>query len=510
MTTPQQPPNATAVRGLGWDIDSPFASNRGELLPVGSFGHTGFTGTSIWIDPLTNTYIILLANSVHPHLSPAGSAVSLRSRLATATAAALKLNPSNDEKLRLARITGYSETAAAGRRFGVRNGEAKLGIDVLEARNFDALQRPDGRKRRIGLVTNQTGLDSEGRRTIDVLARAPGVELAAIFSPEHGLAGKFDTTSIPQEKDEASGVPVYATYGATDAQRHPPQEIVNKLDAIVYDIQDVGVRFYTYETTMAYFLEAAAKANIDIYVLDRPDPITGAYVQGPISDPATCMAENCRFVNYHPMPVRHGMTIGELAKFYNAERHINARLTVVPMEGWVRGDWFDSTGLAWTNPSPNMRSLTEATLYPGVGLIEGANVSVGRGTDAPFEVVGAPWIKARELSAYLNRRGISGVRFVPISFTPAGSRFANQLCQGVNLVVLERNLIDAPELGVELASALHKLYPNEFRLDKLMELMSSKPLVDAIGAGQDPRLIAEDWRDALEQFQTVRKKYLIY
>ncbi len=511
MTTPQQPANQTAVRGFGWDIDTAFATNRGELLPVGSYGHTGFTGTSIWIDPTTNTYVILLANGVHPR-GGGGPLISLRARVATAAAAALNLKVSDDEKLRLARITGYNE--AVGRRFFSRNGQAKLGIDVLETHNFDALQRVQkkhgGDAVRIGLVTNHTGLDSEGRRTIDVLAHAPGVQLAAIFTPEHGIAGKFDTTNIPQEKEPVTGTPVYSVYGATDAQRHPPQQIVDTLDAIVYDIQDIGVRYYTYETTLGYFLEAAAKANIDIFVLDRPNPITGVSVQGYVSDPSTCTQNGCKFVNYHPLPVRHGMTIGELGKLFNGERNINARLTVVPMEGWIRGDWFDSTGLTWTNPSPNMRSLTEATLYPGVALIEGANVSVGRGTDTPFELLGAPWIKARELASYLNQRQLAGVRFVPIAFTPTAARYKDQLCQGVNIVVVDRNALDAPELGVELAVALHKLYPSEFTLDKTMELIASKPVFDAIASAADPRVMEQNWREGLDQFQTIRKKYLIY
>ncbi len=502
MTTPQQPPNSTGVRGLGWDIDSPLASNRGELLPVGSFGHTGFTGTSLWMDPVTNTYIIVLSNAVHPR-GGTNWMVSIRSRVATAVAAALELKVSEKEKLRLARITGYNEAANAPRRIPFRNGAVQNGIDVLQAHDFDVL-RSSG-KRKIGLVTNQTGLDLQGRRTIDVLAKAPGIELAAIFSPEHGVTGTLDTSDISNSRDAATGIAVYSVYGNTDAKRRPPEEVLKTLDAVVYDIQDAGVRFYTYETTMGYFLEATARAGIEMIVLDRPDPITGAAVQGPILE-----AGRENFVGYSTVPVRHGMTMGELAKMYNGERKINARLAVVPAQGWMRGDWFDSTGLAWTNPSPNLRSLTEATLYPGVALVEGTNVSVGRGTDTPFEVLGAPWVKPREFAEYLNARNISGVRFVPITFTPASGKYQEQACGGVNMVLLDRNALDSPELGIELASALRKLYPNQFQMEKMIDLLANKPTFDAIGAGVDPRRIAEDWREGLEQFQELRKKYLLY
>lgn len=265
------------------------------------------------------------------------------------------------------------------------------------------------------------------------------------------------------------------------------------------------MRFYTYETTLGYFLEAAAKAGTDIIVLDRPNPITGSFVQGPLSDPGR---EN--FTNYTTVPVRHGMTMGELAQMFNTERHINAHLQVVPMEGWVRGDWFDSTGLTWINPSPNLRSLTQATLYPGVGLIEGANVSVGRGTDTPFELLGAPWMNGHQLADYLNARSISGVRFVPVSFTPTESRYAGQICNGVNIVLIDRNAFDGPELGIELASTLEKLYPEKFQVEKIQDLLLNQSVYDAITRGDDPRRIAEDWRVALESFQALRQKYLIY
>ena len=502
MTRPEQPPSAPVLRGFGWDIDSPFSSNRGDLLPVGGFGHTGFTGTSMWIDPTTQTYIILLTNAVHPRGK--GNAIALRSKVATAVAAALPLTTSEKESLRWESITGYNEAQSAARRMSVRNGSVKNGIDVLEEHAFDVLQLA-GRKKRIGLVTNQTGVDADGRRTIDVLAGAAGVSLEAIFSPEHGVTGTLDTTDINNSKDAATGVPVYSVYGATDAARRPAADVMKSLDAVVIDIQDAGTRFYTYETTLGYFLEAAAKAGIELTVLDRPDPITGSFVQGPVSD-----AGHESFTNYWTMPVRHGMTVGELAKMFNAERNIDAKLTVVAMEGWQRGDWFDSTGLGWVNPSPNLRSVTEAALYPGVALIEGTNVSVGRGTDTPFELVGAPWIKSKELAAYLNGRGIAGVRFVPVTFTPTASAHAGQKCEGINISLVERNALDAPELGIELASALRTLYPTDFKMERMADLLVNQAAYDGLVAGRDPRRIAQDWQDELEKFQLLRQKYLIY
>jgi len=502
MTTPQQPPTATVLRGFGWDIDSPFSSNRGDLLPVGSFGHTGFTGTSIWIDPTTRTFIILLANAVHPRGK--GSAVALRSRVATAVAANLPLTVSEQDELRWKSITGYNEAQTAARRVAARNGAVQTGIDVLEAHNFDPLRATTGKKK-IGLLTNQTGIDLQGRRTIDVLAQAQGISLDAIFSPEHGVTGALDTTHIDESRDAATGIPVYSVYGATDAARRPSPDVLKNLDAVVIDLQDAGTRFYTYETTLGYFLEGAAKAGIEIIVLDRPNPITGSFVQGAISDsgPET-------FLHYFPVPIRHGMTLGELAKMFNAERNINARLTVVPMEGWMRGDWYDSTSLPWINPSPNLRSLTEATLYPGVATVEGTNVSVGRGTDTPFELLGAPWIKGTQLAKYLNDRNIPGVRFVPISFTPNASVYAGQKCEGVNIAVVDRNAFDAPEMGLELASALHKLYSEQYHMERMIELLLNQKAYDALAAGQDPRRITEDMREGLEKFERLREKYLIY
>ncbi|HEY6352463.1 MAG TPA: exo-beta-N-acetylmuramidase NamZ domain-containing protein [Candidatus Angelobacter sp.] len=504
MTTPQQPPNSTDLRGLGWDLDSWLSSNRGDLLPVGSFGHTGFTGTSIWIDPYTKTYIILLTNSVRPRPAGGPPTVSLRARVANAVASVLNLQVTDAGREKVLTITGYNDAAANARHVPARNGHVLTGIDVLEQENFAPLKQ--GKEQMtIGVLTNQTGLDAQGKRTIDVLAAAPGIKLAAIFSPEHGISGTADTTSIGNSVDTATGVPIYSLYGGTGAKRRPPVEILKTLDAVVMDVQDVGARFYTYAATLGYLLEAAAQSNIEVVVLDRPNPITGSFVQGPMSQP-----ELEDINNYYPVPVRHGMTLGELGQMFNVERKIGARLRVIPMQGWLRGDWFDSTGVVWTNPSPNLRSMNEAVLYPGVGLIERTNVSIGRGTDTPFELVGAPWIDPRAFAGFLNARLIPGVRFVPVTFTPVSGPYANQSCGGVNLIVTERNVLDSPELGMELASVLRTLYPNDWKTAKFTELLANQHAFEQFNAGNDPRNMAEDWREDMEKFHAVRARHLLY
>jgi uncharacterized protein YbbC (DUF1343 family)/CubicO group peptidase (beta-lactamase class C family) len=502
MTTPQQPPNATEVRGLGWDIDSSFSSNRGALLPVGSFGHTGYTGTSLWIDPYTNTYVILLTNSVLPRQGPA--IISLRSRVATAVAGVLHLDVTSADREKQLAITGYNEAATASRHLAARNGHVLTGIDVLEQDNFASLKK-DKEQMTIGLLTNNTGLDARGRRTIDVLAAAPGVKLAAIFAPEHGIFGAQDDLKVQNTTDTVTGVPVYSMYGGTDAKKRPPLDVLKTLDAVVFDVQDAGGRFYTYPATLGYLLEAAAQTNTEVIVLDRPDPVTGSFVQGPMSQP-----DLLNFNNYHPIPLRHGMTLGELAQLYNDEKKIGARLRVIPMQGWLRGDWFDSTGIVWINTSPNLRSVNEAELYTGVAIVEGTNVSVGRGTDTPFEVLGAPWIDPHTFSDYLNARLIPGVRFVPVTFTPVSGPYANQLCKGVNIIVTDRTVLDAPEMGIELAVALRKLYPDNWKIERMLALLANRQVFEAVVNGEDPRSIAQGWQDELEKFKEMRQKYLIY
>ena len=496
MTTPQTPPNKMVLRGLGWDIESPFASNRGELYGVGSFGHTGFTGTSLWIDPVTKTYVIILTNRVHP--DGKGDVVPLRTQVATLVAGAL--GPASAEQVLASRrsLTGYFELMKGYRLQGLRNGKVKTGIDVLEGENFAPLEG-----KRVGLITNHTGLASDGRRSIDVLYRAPGVRLVALFSPEHGLAGSAaEGAPVDSTRDAATGLPVYSLFG--DVER-PTGAMLEGIDALVFDIQDVGARFYTYITTLGYTLEAASQKGMEFYVLDRPNPIDGVDVQGPLLD-----LDLRSFIGYFSMPVRHGMTVGELAEMYNHENHLDAKLHVVKMRDWQRTDWFDETGQSWIPPSPNLRNLTEEILYPGVCLVEGANVSLGRGTDSPFEMVGAPWINGKELAAYLNGREIQGVRFLPMDFRPLTSNFAGELCHGVQIVLLDRQALEPTEMGVELVAALWKLFPKEFNLDGSRRLIGSHKVVESIRAGRDPQRIWYDWQEALEKFKKLRAQYLLY
>jgi uncharacterized protein YbbC (DUF1343 family) len=506
MTTPQQPTWSTDVRGLGWDIASPFANVRGDLLPAFSFGHTGYTGTSLWIDPTTQTYIILLTNSVHPVDGPDSWArVALRGKVANAVVSAL----SPDIDRRVARekkpITSYTETMAGVADPMPRSGRVLNGIDVLEAESFASLSG-----KRIGLLTNQTGVDRNGNRTIDVLACAPGVKLVKLFSVEHGIAGTKDDENINDRVDAKTGLSIEGVYGLTPETRRPSATQLSGIDTLVIDIQDLGIRFYTYEASMAEFMSAAANNNEDVVILDRPNPLNGRDVQGPMTD------EDDLWPNFNMrVPIRHGMTLGELAQMINSERKMGTKLRVIQMQGWSRGDWFDSTGLLWTNPSPNMRSLNAATLYPGVAQLEaqGSNVSVGRGTDTPFEIIGAPWISvaaAIQLAGYLNSREIPGVRFVARQFTPSSYIFANQACGGVNLIVTERNRLDSPLLGAELISALAKFFPNDFHADANRKLVGNKEVLDALNSGKDPKAVAIEWQEAIERFKETRAKYVIY
>ena len=494
MTEPQTPVDSMALRGLGWDVDSPFASNRGELFPVGSYGHTGFTGTSVWIDPISKTYVIILTNRVHPNGK--GDVIDLRVRIATLVAAAL--GPTSAGKILNSRksLNGFYELMGGYRVSGLRNGKVETGIDVLESEHYAALKGL-----RIGLITNETGRDADGRLTYQLLHDAPGVKEVALFSPEHGFYGKADEP-VSSTHEPSTGLPIYSLYGNNE---RPTAEQLDGLDALVYDIQDAGERFYTFITTLGYAMEAAGKKGIAFYVLDRPDPINGSITEGPVLDPGLRS-----FVGYFEMPVRHGMTVGELAEMYNQEEHLGVKLHVIKMRGWQRTDWFDETGLTWLNPSPNLRSLAETVLYPGVAMVEGSNVSVGRGTDTPFEVLGAPWMDGSRLAQYLNERDIQGVRFIPMDFTPQSGKFSGQVCHGVQIMLLDRQALDSPEMGVEIASALYHLFPNDFEIDKTLQLIGSHSVIESIKSGQDPRRIEYDWLAGLEKFRKLRGKYLLY
>ena len=494
MTTPQSPANKMVLRGLGWDINSPLSSCRGDLFPVGSFGHTGFTGTSIWIDPVSKTYLILLTTRLHPQGK--GEVVPLRSKIANICAAAFG-TPSPENVARSERLEAaqYRATTTSPDQ-EARNEVVQTGITVLDKENYASLSGLN-----VGVITNHSGLDSEGRSTLDLLARAPGVKLRAVFVPEHGLSGQSEG-KVLSNSNFRKGLPLYSLYG--DVSR-PTDKMLSGLDALVFDIQDAGARFYTYITTMAYAMEAAARKQIGFCVLDRPNPLTAAVVQGPVMD-----RELKSFTGYFPLPARHGMTVGELAEMFNEENNIGARLHVVKMRGYRRTDWYDDTGLHWVNPSPNLRTLAQAALYPGVAMVEGTNVSVGRGTGSPFELLGAPWINGRNLADYLNKRIIQGVRFISVDFVPNSDRFKNERCQGVQIVLVDRQALDTAALGVEIASALYKLYPREFQIDKTLSMIGSKAVLQAIKEGQNPDSIIRGWQPALEAFLGLRAKYLLY
>ena len=499
MTRPRLVSTTGATRGLGWDINSSFSTNRGELFPLGSFGHTGFTGTSIWIDPSSQMFVIFLSNRVHP--DGKGDVGPLRGRVASIVAGAIT-DVSVAQHAREQSANYYAETIRALQQFAPRNeGSATsvkvlTGIDVLERDNFKPLAGL-----RIGLITNHTGRNREGRQTIDVLNKAPGVKLVALFSPEHGIRGLADE-KISDSKDEATGLPIYSLYGES---RRPKPEQLKELDALVYDIQDVGVRFYTYISTLGYVLEEAAMVKLPVFVLDRPNPIGGVDVEGPIAD-----QDKLSFISYHTIPTRHGLTIGELAQLFNRQRNIGADVRVIKMDGWRRAMWFDETNLTWINPSPNMRSLTEATLYPGVGLLETTNVSVGRGTDTPFEIVGAPWIQGDKLADFLNQRGIPGVRFVPVRFTPKASVFKDESCSGVNIIVTDRVAFRPLVTGIEMALALRSLYPNDWKIDSYLRLLVNADTLERIKRGESAREIVASWNAALQEFRRARAEILLY
>src|SRR5712692_9274361 len=504
MTRPHAICEDGAARGLGWDITTKFPPNKGDLFPFGSFGHTGFTGTSIWIDPASDSFVIFLSNCVHP--DGKGDVGPLRGRVASIVASSImdttvakareeSANTAVELLASLARL-GSNSARAAGNVNPVEDARVLTGLDVLERDGFKQLKGM-----RIGLVTNQTGRDRAGRSTIDVLFKASNVKLVALFSPEHGIRGLADE-KVSDTKDEQTGLPIYSLYGET---RRPKPEQLKDLEAIVYDIQDVGARFYTYITTLGYVMEEAAKAHLPVFVLDRPNPIGGVEVEGPIAD-----ADKLSFTSYHTIPVRHGMTIGELAQLYNEQRKIGCDLRVIKMENWRRAMWFDATGLVWINPSPNMRSLTEATLYPGVGLLEATNLSVGRGTDTPFEVIGAPWLDGPRLATYLNARRLAGVRFVPIRFTPKSSVFKNEECSGVNIMITDRSKFQAVLTGVEIAVALHQLFPAEWKIDGYSHLLVNADALARLKRGESVEEIGRLWATSLENFRRTRAKYLLY
>jgi uncharacterized protein YbbC (DUF1343 family) len=394
----------------------------------------------------------------------------------------------------LAASAGGSADARA-RKSG-RPGRVQTGLDVLEAQKFAAL-----RNKHVGLITNHTGLDSQGRSTADLLSHAPGVHLVALFSPEHGLAGRNDE-KVASSKDAATGLPIFSLYGET---QRPTDEMLQGIDALVFDVQDAGVRFYTYTTTMGYCMEEAAKHHIAFYVLDRPNPVGGNIVEGPMLD-----ADKTSFTAYFPLPVRYGLTIGELAQFFNAENHINCDLHVIAMKNWHRNYFFESTGARWIPPSPNLRTLKGAVLYPGIEILQSAGVSVGRGTETPFEQFGAPWINGEEVAAALNDRHLAGLRFVNQPFIPVTGLYSGQRCGGVVVRITDRQAVRAMRMGMEIATILKKLYAEKFDPEKLLVLVGNAETIRELQAGTPPEKIEGSWNADLATFEQLRKKYFLY
>jgi SSS family transporter len=577
------------LRGFGWDIDSAYSKPRGALFPIGSFGHTGFTGTSLWMDPATNTYVILLANAIHPRGNPPIS--NLRGELATTTAQILGIGgdiPPDAASLPstppptpgvplmappLGGMSGVAHPTAIHVSYDPSNpcappiicdtfgapspgapsstaafaeeSKTLTGIDVLEQNDFSLLQKLMIRSdtpANYGLLTNQTGLDRLGVRTLDLLTNSPflreaGFHLTTFFSPEHGIFGAQDTERPHTETDPTTHLPVTSLYGPKDSDRRPTHDQLKSLDAVVIDLQDAGVHFWTYESVLGYFLEAAAAERttyhhtLNIIVLDRPNPIGGLAVQGPFVDP-----DKTSYVAYMPLPVRHGLTFGELARYIDATKHLHANPLIVPMQHWTRTEYFADTSLPWTNPSPNLRSPEAAILYPALGLIETTNISVGRGTGHPFSFFGAglsptpgaplvtasssrvgsqdAWFNAATVAATLTARHIPGVTFTPTTEPIAEDTnhypFHGQTIPAVHVTVTDRNALDTPELGIEILSVLHRLYPTQFQLAKVQRLLCNQSTLDALQRGDDPRTIAATWQPALTAFRTATTPYLLY
>jgi uncharacterized protein YbbC (DUF1343 family)/CubicO group peptidase (beta-lactamase class C family) len=481
------------IRGLGWDIASPYSRTLGSYFPMGSVGHTGFTGPAIWMDPKTQVYMILLTNRVHPYGK--GDVVELRRRISAAVGT--RFAPREDLPAMAESAPEPGPTAPAADPAPRPEGPTLTGLDRLVAEDFAPLAG-----RSVGLITNQTGVDAQGRRGIDLLAAAPQVRLRAIFSPEHGITGQVDA-SVPNSRDAATGLPIWSLYGPA---RRPSPEMLNGIDTLVFDIQDVGVRYYTYLTTLVYVLEEGGRRGIQVMVLDRPDPITGSVVEGPLMDP-----DMRSFTAPHTIPVRTGMTIGEFAQMVVAERKLPVRLTVVPLERWQRGQWFDETGLPWVNPSPNIRTPTQALLYSGIGLLEATNLSVGRGTETPFEVVGAPWIDdPQALADAMNARGLGGVRFAPTFFTPTASVYAGKAVAGVQLQVTDRDAIRPVSVGLALGRELMERYPGQFRPAAIQNLLVNRWTMWSLLRG-DPFTRILGWAEAARAaFLQRRAAYLIY
>lgn len=392
------------------------------------------------------------------------------------------------------------------------NSRGILGIDVLVQNQFASLQG-----KRVAIITNQTGVDSRGNHIIDLFFNAPGVTLVAAFGPEHGIRGDIEGGfEIKDQHDPKTGVPIFSIYGNT---KKPTPEMLQGIDVLIFDIQDVGARFYTYISTMSLCMEAAAENGIEFMVIDRPNPINGKIVEGPVLEEAYKS-----FVGIHPIALRHAMTVGELARMFNEEGWlaggVRASLTIIPMKNWRRDSWYGELGLAWIKPSPNVPSPMTAVLYPGMGLLETCNISEGRGTTRPFENIGAPWLDHQQLAELLREKNIPGIRidttsFVPIDMPGAAMNpvYKGQLCRGLMLTVTEPLEFHSVAFGLHLICAIKKMHPDQFawnspRSPRLMFGNDATPI--AIDAGQPAEQIMDSWKPDLEAFKLVREKYLLY
>lgn len=476
------------VRGLGWDKSSGYSSNRGKTMTAAAFGHGGFTGTAIWIDPGLDLFVIFLSNRVHP--DGKGSVNPLAGEIGTLAAdAVLAARADDNTPPTPAAVQAATEASATA--------ATLTGIDVLAAENFASLAG-----RNVGLITNHTGVDRQGQPTRIVLHRAPDVKLVSLLSPEHGIAGKLDQPKIDDMTDPDTGLKVYSLYGA---DRKPSPESLAGIDTLVFDIQDIGCRFYTYVSTMGEAMKVAAEKRIRFVVLDRPNPINGIDLGGPLLD-----AGSESFVGYHTLPVRHGMTVGEIAGLLKAELSLDLDLVVIRCQGWQRGDFFERTGLFWINPSPNMRNLNQALLYPGIGLLEMTNLSVGRGTDTPFELIGAPWLDAPAVAADLMAHAIPGVVFIPTRFTPAASKFANESCQGIQILVSRRDQVDPIRVGLAIAATLVKRHPDAWQTKHYNRLLGNRKLYEAVLQGGSLEQLMALASEELDAFRVRRQPFLLY
>jgi uncharacterized protein YbbC (DUF1343 family) len=474
LTMTNSIPVSTGIRGLSWDKKTSYSINRGRLLSSSAFGHGGFTGTVLWIDSELDLFVIFLSNRLHPNGK--GQVNPLAGKIVDIIASSIK---------------GQADELSA------KPPLVLTGLDVLRRDQFRQLAG-----QRVGLIANHTSRTVDGQSAVRLLTEAKGMQLVSLFSPEHGFEGKLDLENVPDSHEAQTGLKIHSLYGQS---RRPTAEMCSDIDTLVFDIQDIGTRFYTYVSTMSEAMQACHDFHKRFVVLDRPNPLGGLAVAGPMLDKGT---ES--FVGCHQLPVRHGMTMGELAQLIKAEKNLNVDLQIVACEGWSRQGYWDETGLIWIKPSPNMRSLTQALLYPGVGLWEMTNISVGRGSDTPFELLGAPWINPTQLAAELRDLNLPGLTFVPVEFTPGSSKYAGELCKGVNIVITNRRQFEPLELGFALAVTLRKLYPNQWQTQNLNRLLGSQACSEAILAGHNVRQLCELSRAGISEFMLRRELYLLY